>query len=71
MVAASSEDNLDDGCFSSILKISFSMIGGTEFSRLGKSVILKFRKKKKIRMSPKSPKFLKALVKSKVIEILL
>jgi hypothetical protein len=44
MVAASSEDNLDDGCFSSILKISFSMIGGDEFSRLGKSVILKFRK---------------------------
>ena len=30
MVAASSEDNLDDGCFSSILKISFSMIGGAE-----------------------------------------
>jgi len=40
MVAASSEDNLDDGCFSSILKISFSMIGGTESPRLGKSVIL-------------------------------
>ena len=43
MVAASSEDNLDDGCFSSILKISFSMIGGAESSRLGKSVILKLR----------------------------
>ena len=45
MVAASSEDNLDDGCFSSILKTSFSIIGGAESSRLGKSVILKLRRK--------------------------